>query len=240
MLLWDLLPPPVNRAWRKRLAEHPVHRGSDGGKGSTGVPSKNIEKALNASSLNRDMTPLRTALNWAFELGCDTSDFEWRVALKPVKDADGKRNLYLDKTQCQQLDAAISPDVGTFLSGLSMLTVRPAALSQLTVTGFDACLNRLRIRVNKTKPRSITLHAPTSAFFVQQCRGKRPGARIFSKADGSSWSKDSLKHPIKAAAGAAGLTDGASAYTLRHSTITVLVRVGPDLLTVVSIEAPGC
>jgi site-specific recombinase XerD len=34
---------------------------------------------------------------------------------------------------------------------------------------------------------------------------------------------------------AAGLPDGASAYTLRHSTITDLVRGGLDLLTVASL-----
>ena len=229
------LTPPVVRAWRKKLAERPVHRGSGRGKGRTAAPSKTTDKARSASSLNRDMTPFRAALNWAFEQGWVTSDFAWRGALKPIKDADGKRELYLDKSQRQQLVAAAAPDVGVFLRGLSMLPLRPGALAALTVADFDARLNQLRIRVDKTGARSIALPAATSAFFVQQCRGKLPGAHIFTRADGTAWSKDSWKHPIKAAVGAAGLPDGTTAYTLRHSTITDLVRGGLDLLTVASI-----
>ena len=111
----------------------------------------------------------------------------------------------------------------------------PGALAALTVADFDARLNQLRIRVDKTGARAIALPAATAAFIAHQCQGKLPGAHIFTRADGSSWSKDSWKHPIKAAVVAAGLPHSASAYTLRHSTITDLVRGGLDLLTVATI-----
>ena len=51
-----------------------------------------------------------------------------------------------------------------------------------------------------------------------------------------AWNKDAWKHPVKAAAGAAKLPEGTTAYTLRHSTITDLVHGGLDLLTVAQIS----
>lgn len=222
---------PLIRTWRQRLADQPVRRGS--GRGTN--PPKVTDKARSAASLNRDMTPFRAALNWAFNQGWVTSDFPWRAALTPVKDAGSRRDLYLDKNQRKQLIAAAAPDVALFLRGLSVLPFRPGALAALKVADFDARLNHLRIRFDKTQARSITLPTATAALFAQQCRGKLPSAPIFARADGKAWNKDGWKRPIKAAAIAASLFPGTSAYTLRHSTITDLVRGGLDLLTVAGI-----
>jgi integrase len=56
------------------------------------------------------------------------------------------------------------------------------------------------------------------------------------RAGGERWNKDSWKHPISAAVTAAGLPAEATAYTLRHSTITDLVREGLPLLTIAQIS----
>ena len=64
-----------------------------------------------------------------------------------------------------------------------------------------------------------------------------PGAPIFMRANGKAWDKDSWKHPITSAVRAAGLPDGVTAYTLRHSTITDLVRLGLPLLTIAQISS---
>ncbi len=229
------LTPPIVRKWRQRLAERPVHRGAGRGPAGGVAPSKATDKVRSASSLNRDMTPFRAALNWAFEQGWVTSDFAWRSALKPIKDADASRDLYLDLCQRQQLVAAAAPDAALFLRGMSVLPRRAGALADLTVADFDARLNHLRIRIDKTKARPIVLPDSTAAFFAVQCRGKLPTAPIFTRSDGKAWHKDSWKGPIKKAVIAAGLPQTASAYTLRHSTITDLVRGGLDLLTVANI-----
>jgi site-specific recombinase XerD len=57
-----------------------------------------------------------------------------------------------------------------------------------------------------------------------------------SRADGKSWDKDAWKWPVKAAAAAAKLPVGTTAYTLRHSVISDLVHDGLDLLTVAQIS----
>jgi integrase len=56
------------------------------------------------------------------------------------------------------------------------------------------------------------------------------------RANGEPWDKNSWKWPIAAAAKAAKLPDGVTAYTLRHSTITDLVAGGLPLLTVAQIS----
>ncbi|MGS0756201.1 hypothetical protein ACVBEH_17095 [Roseateles sp. GG27B] len=48
------------------------------------------------SSLNRDMTGFRAALNLAFRDGHVTTDFAWRSKLLPIKNADKRREIYLD------------------------------------------------------------------------------------------------------------------------------------------------
>ena len=59
---------------------------------------------------------------------------------------------------------------------------------------------------------------------------------MFMRSDGVPWSKDKWKKPIKAAVRAAELPDRASAYTLRHSVITDLVRGGLPILTVAQMS----
>ena len=51
-----------------------------------------------------------------------------------------------------------------------------------------------------------------------------------------AFTKDAWKWPVKAAAVAAELPPGATAYTIRHSVISDLVHDGLDLLTVAQIS----
>lgn len=228
------LKPAIVGAWRTRLAARPVFKGSRGSK-----PSVATDKQRSASSLNRDMTPFRAALNHAFEKQWITSDFAWRSALKPIKDADGRRDVYLDREQRKRLIEA-SGGLAPFVRVLAQLPVRPGALAQLCVRDFDSRLGQLSIRLDKTGPRKITLPAQTAALFVEACRDKLPATPIFRRInrDGEfvAWDKDAWKDPFKAAATAAGLPADAVMYALRHSAITDLVRGGLDLMTVAQIS----
>lgn len=60
-------------AWRKALKEMPTRSGGRRG----GLHSE--------STLNRDMTCFRAALNLAFLDGLVTSDFAWRSKQRPIK-----------------------------------------------------------------------------------------------------------------------------------------------------------
>ena len=224
------LTPELVKAWRARLAGRPVHRS---GRGK--APAVATDKQRSASSLNRDMTPFRAALNHALEQQWVTGDFAWRTALKPIKDADKAREGYLDMGQRQRLIEAAPAGLSEFVRVLAQLPVRPGALAGLTVADFDPRLAQVNIKVDKTKPRKITLPPHVAALFAQACRSKHPAAPIFTRPDGEAWDKDGWKHPFKAAAKAAGLPPEAVLYSLRHSAITDLVSGGLPLLKIAQL-----
>jgi integrase len=94
------------------------------------------------------------------------------------------------------------------------------------VSNFDKRLNTLVVGKDKAgKDRKITLPASTTTFFAEQSIDKLPSAPLFARADGAAWNKDSWKYPFKDAVIAAKLPLAATAYALRHSTITDLIAL---------------
>lgn len=219
------LTPAMLDAWRRRLQATPTRSGGNRGE----------QRA--ASTLNRDMACFRAALNLAYVDGLVTSDFAWRGKLRPIKDADRRREGYLDKDQRRKFIDKAQPDLAQFLRGLSLLPLRPGALAALTVAEFDKRLGVLKVGKDKAgHDRKIKLPKATAEFFETATKDKLPAAPIFARADGRAWDKDGWKWPVKAAATSAKLPEGTTAYTLRHSTITDLVHDGLDLLTVAQIS----
>lgn len=188
-------------------------------------------------SINRDMTALRAALNHALADGKTTTDFAWREALKPIKNAGKRRELYLDREQRRSFIKHAPDDLAAFLRGLSMLPLRPGALAALTAGDFDSRMNVLKIGKDKHgQDRKIKLPQQTADIFKEAAKDKLPAAPLLARNDGQAWNKDAWKGPIKEAAKAAGLPPETTAYTLRHSVISDLVHGGLDLLTVAQIS----
>lgn len=215
--------------WRKRLRESPkrVQKGA-----------KQVEpKSRSAGTINRDLVALRAALNLAKRDGFVTTDTAWAEALKPAKNADRRRNLYLDRDQRREVIAALPDDAANFVRGLCALPLRPGALASLRVSDFDKRAGTVTIPTDKAGAgRSILLPDATANLLAEVARDKLPGAHLFSRADGSGWNKDAWKGPIKSAAKAAGLPGDTVAYTFRHSVITDLVSGGLDLFTVAALS----
>jgi site-specific recombinase XerD len=217
-------------AWRRHIERLPalVTRTNRGAK---------TTRKRSASTVNRDMVPLRAALNSALENGFVLTDIAWRKALKPIKDADRRRGLYLDRGQRLALIENLAGNEAPFARGLCLLPLRPGALAALQVKDFDARKHELRVLTDKSgEDRHILLPHATSAFLAKLARDKLPAAPLFAQWNGAAWNKDAWKKPIKAAANAAGLPAEVTAYTLRHSTITDLVTGGLDLLTIAQIS----
>ena len=211
--------------WLKALREAPTLGGGNRGKKRTD------------STLNRDMTCFRAALNLAYTDGLTTTDLAWRGKLKPIKNADRRRELYLDRAQRRKFIGKAEPALASFLRGLCLLPLRPGALAALTVADYDKRLKLLRIGKDKAgADRKLRLPEKTAAVFDKAAKGKTPAAPLFARADGKAWDKDAWKWPVKAAAGAAELPKATTAYALRHSVITDLVTGGLDLLTVAQIS----
>jgi len=219
------LTPTQVETWRKALRELPTRRGPSPGKHRTD------------STLNRDMTCFRAALNLAYLEGLLTTDYAWRIKLRPVKNADRQRELYLDRSQRLRFIEKAPADLGAFLRGLCQLPLRPGALAKLTTGDFDRQLKVLKIGHDKSgRDRRIKLPDVTAGFFETAAKTKMPNAPLLARADGKAWNKDAWKWPVKDAARAASLPDGTTAYTLRHSVISDLVHDGLDLLTVAQIS----
>ncbi|MDP1535027.1 MAG: integrase, partial [Rubrivivax sp.] len=207
------LTPLQLEAWRKALKELPTRSGGRRG------------ELRSDSTLNRDMTCLRAALNLAFLDGLVTSDFAWRSKLRPIKNADRRRELYLDRAQRLKFIEKAPPDLAAFLRGLCQLPLRPGALAKLAVGDYDKRLKVLKIGQDKAgKDRRIKMPDVTAALFEETCKGKLPSAPLLARADGKAWDKDAWKGPVKEAALGAKLPDGTTAYTLRHSVISDLVH----------------
>jgi integrase len=214
------------RDWRKRLEETPalITRNKRGEKRT---------KPRSASTVNRDMVPLRAALWRVLSPGAPNTDAAWQEALKPAKGADRRRELYLDHGERKKLLVAAEAGAKPFVRALCLLPLRPGAVAALRTSDFNKRTRTLTIGTDKNgKPRQITVPHSIAEFMTEQCKNKLPSAWMFMRDDGAQWSKDKWKGPIKDAVRSAGLPGNASAYTLRHSVITDLVRGGLPILTV--------
>lgn len=219
--------------WRAALVNRPVYRGS--GRGNK--PSVATDKPRANSTINRDTSTLRAVLNHAHDEGWLISDIAWRKELKPIANADGKRELALSREERRRLVQAADAGIAPFIKALCLLPLRPGAVAALRVSDYDARLKTLRISVDKAGAnRIIMLPDTTAKFFTQHCKNKTSAAFIFSKPDGSMWNKDLWKWPFKAAVKEAALPEQATAYTLRHSVLTDLVTANKvDLNTIATI-----
>lgn len=216
--------------WRKRLEETPaLITRNKGGEKRTRPRSK--------STVNRDMVPLRAALGRVLPPGMPNTDAAWQEALKPYKGADKRRELYLDKRERKLMLEATEEEAAPFVQALCLLPLRPGALAKLCVGDFDSRTRTLTIGKDKNgRPRQIAVPQSIADFLTVQSKSKLPTALMFSRSGGREWNKDSWKHPVKNAVHAAGLPSAATAYTLRHSVITDLIRAGLPALTVAQLS----
>lgn len=199
------------------------------------TPKASGEKR-SASALNRDMTALRAALNLAHRDLLVSSDLPWRNKLSPVPGADGRRELYLDRGQRQKLIEAAAPDLALFLRALCAVPLRPGAMAALTVKDFDKRHKVLSVRSDKAGAgRKVPLPDSVADLFAGAQKGKLPTAYLFTRADGLPWIKDKWSCPVREAVIAAGLPEGTTIYTLRHSVITDMAGAGVNLMTVAQI-----
>jgi integrase len=206
------------REWRLSLSKTPA------------IPqnkkSTEPSKSRSESAVNRDMTALRAALNFALQERHVTTAAAWLVALKPVPNADRRRGVYLDSSQRRVLLEKCPPDLANLVRTLSELPLRPGAAAKLKVRDFDRRSGELSVTKDKGgRSRRIGLPESTVEFFTRMSQNKLPEAPLISRGDGSHWNRHSWKKQFKEAAVAAGLPPATVMYALRHSAITDLLTL---------------
>lgn len=218
------------RDWRARLESKPslVSRNKSGEKRT---------RDRSPSTVNRDMAALRAALNAVLAPGTPNSEAAWQEALRPHKNADKRRTLYLDKAQRRKLLENIEADAEPFVRAMCLLPLRPGAMAALTAGDFDRRTSELTIGKDKADGgRRILIPAKAASLLAAQAKDKLPAAPMFMRAAGDTWDRNTWGDAIEDAVKAAKLPAGTTAYTLRHSTITDLVTVGLPLLTIAQIS----
>jgi len=236
------LTPALIGDWRKRIEAMPKAKGIRGKSRSEQAITGDVDitgAKRSPSTINRDMTPFRAALNLAHKDEWISRDSAWRNKLKPIPTADKKRELYLDIDQRRAIVNSADPAIKDFIQGLCILPLRPGALAELRACDFDKRLNQLMVNHDKTGSRRLTLPDETADFIKRMAGDKIGNAYIFSSSDGKAWNKDKWKGPIRvavlAASAGSSVPSNATAYTFRHSVITDLVHQGLDLLSVAQL-----
>lgn len=218
------------RDWREALENKPalISRNKDGA-------TESRKRA--PATINRDMVVLRAALNTVLPHGTPKTPAAWQEALVAIPNASKRRTLYLDRNQRRLLLEHINDEPKPFVMALCLLPIRPGAMAQLTAGDFDGRTSELTIGQDKSgNDRRIIIPADTADFFAKQTKDKLPSAPLFMRANGKPWDRHSWKIPIADGAEKASLPIGTSAYTLRHSTITDLVKAKLPLLTIAQIS----
>lgn len=232
----DKLRPGHVRDWVRDLQNSPAVYSMRGPRARVKSPLPE-PRLKTAATINRDIAAMRAALRQARDDRFVPDDSAWRVELKPLPGAHGRRDVYLTREQRRALlNAVDDPSLMSFISALCVLPLRPCALAALTVADFNVRTSELRIRQDKAGAgRRLLLPADLVEVLRPHTKGKLPAAPLLGQADGRPWKKDDWKRPFKRAAAAAGLPEAAVAYSLRHSALTDLVSVGLDLVTAAGV-----
>lgn len=204
-------------AWMGRM-EAGEHTGR-----KKGLPSK--------ATFNRNLTSLKAALNRAVsrrEIPHDRA-VEWN-AIKPYRDADGRRDVYLDKAQRRAFLEAAGADLRDLLTCVALTGCRPGDPAVMLRQDWDARTGTATFRT-KTGERRIPVSDAARALFDRLAKGKHPTAHLFTD-DGRPWTSQAWAYQVKAAVAKAELPAGTVAYALRHAWVTDAIVGGMDPVTV--------
>lgn len=207
-------------AWRARL-----EAGEMTGR-KRGLPSR--------ATINRNLTALKAALNRAVarrEIPHERA-IEWE-SIKPYRDADGKREIYLDREQRRALLEAAKGDLRDLLTCIATTGCRPGDPAAMLRRDYDARTKSVTFRT-KTGARTIPISPTAKALLDRLAKDKLPAAQMFTNG-GEEWTPQAWAPMVKAAATKAKLPAAVVAYTLRHSWITDAIIGGVDLLTVAKL-----
>jgi integrase len=207
------------------------------------VTQRHVEKWRNAlseprdgrnglapASMNRTLTALKAALNFAVThryLAADRT-IEWSL-VKPMK-ASNRRDLFLDLVQRRALLAQLEGDAHDFIGAAALTGARGGELASIQRKHFDPRTGTVTLD-GKTGPRAVPLAPAAVDLFKRAGRDKLPEAWLFTNG-GKQWDRWAWNEAVHEAAKVAGLPDGVVLYTLRHSFITEAITAGMSLLDV--------
>lgn len=203
-----------------------------------------IGKGRKVTAVNRDLVPIRSALNYEVEYILSR---RWRDALKPgvpeKAEAGEALGVYRPREEREAVLAEMCPLGRAFYTMLARLPLRPGAVADLNVRDFKKASGELTIGYDKKHPRTLALPEGLVDHLRLAAGRRAPLEPMFVAPNGQRWMGKLWDQQIKAAALVAGTkraeawADSASwsAYDFRHSTITDLIEAGIPISSVAKV-----
>jgi integrase len=158
---------------------------------------------------------------------------EWG-SLKQHKNAERRRDLFLDVEQRRKLIESAGRLVGDLIAGVALTGARPGDLRRARRAHFESRTESITFFA-KDHPRTVPLPKVALPLFERLAKDKLPNAWLFTRDDGKPWAHSDWDELVRAAAEKAGLPKGVCLYTLRHSFITQALMDGMATLDVARI-----
>lgn len=185
---------------------------------------------------NRYLSDLKAALNYAYAEGKAASDRAWRT-VKPFRAVSGARVRYLSMDEITRLLNAADPELRALLNGALLTGARLTDLTEMKVGDYlpdsEAVLVGNRKAHYAGKNAFPCYLSPEGVrFFESHTAGREPGRRMFTRGDGSPWSRHDVNRPLRAANRTAGISPPATFHVLRHTYASHAVMAGVPLMVV--------
>ena len=210
-----------------RVTQHKIEAWRD----DLSEPKDGKSKPLSNASLNRTLTSLKAALNYAAACRYVSAEraIEWKL-VKPYE-ASNRRDLFLDLEQRRALLSAATGGIRDLLEAVALTGARAGELTKATRRQFDHRTGSMTF-TGKTGTRTVPLSPLAIELFHRLSGSKLPNAPLFTRNDGKPWGESDWDKLVRKAAAEADLPSGVCLYTLRHSFITEAITGGLSPLEV--------
>jgi integrase len=192
-------------------------------------------KRRRRASANRTLTVAKAALNHAWREGKVVSNSEWH-RVEPFEAVDAARIRYLTIAEATRLISASGPDFRQVVHAALLTGARYGQLAQLIVSDVNLDVGTVQLRSRKGNGSEKIFHAHLTdegqQFFKRACAGRVGTDLVFTKTDGSAWSKSHQKRPIEEASARAKISPPANFHVTRHTYASHAVMNGVPLFVV--------
>lgn len=195
------------------------------------------------ATVNRILTVLKAALNFAYHDGRAPSADEWRK-VKPYPGVDSPKVRYLSRAESIRLINACDTDFRLLVQAALLTGARYGELARLEVSDYHPDAGAIHIRDSKgSKPRFIPLTKEGQDFFRRAAAGRIEGVMFdhetvaWAEVDGKMeqttvrvpWGDAHQIRPMKAACEKAKISPPISFHDLRHTYASMLAMAGVPL-----------
>jgi integrase len=225
--------------WRSEIANNPRRsqkKVAADEKPEEPKPLTEEELRRRRSTTNRVMRRVKAALNLAANTGrVNANPMNWRI--QPFENVDSARAEFL--TDDQQRDfvgaCAQEPDFQNLVLAALQTGCRLSELARLRVRDFIPSQQTIYVEKSKSgKPRHVFLAEEAGQFFKRLTINRAPDATLLVRSDGTGWSKDAVKKPMRRSCKRAGIRR-LGFHQLRHSFATRLLVAGVSMKIVAQL-----